>query len=622
MNTDIPAKPLSIAEVAKTYRDRSERFAHQAAVYANAAGWLQRGYLALLVLAIGCFMQATGVYAAAHWLVLTLVLLAAAVVAVLVERQLQYRRRANELFHLSNERGLAGMRRRWEDIPVPKIEIPEHHQAQAKDLDLFGPASLFHLVCRAQTFQGVLTLRDWLLEPAEPAVVHQRRQAVAELSTGLPFRQEIEVPSAMLGTAPQSFLDWVEGEPILAKRTWTRRLLIVQSTIPILALMAASVGLVSIGAGVGTMCAACLVNLIVTAFLAGCVHDVFRKAAPRDGIAREYLRLFELAARLPGTSAMVAGFRHTATDPTSGAIRGLRGLVPVTTFGYSCRDPFKTALYLPLQFLMLWDLYLLLALERWQRRWRSHCRRWFEMLGELEAISSLASLAQENPQWCFPELDEQYPKGLDAQDLGHPLLADDVCIRNDVALGPPGKFLLISGSNMSGKSTLLRAIGLNVVLAQAGGPVCASRWTMSPLALATVIRIDDSLVDGVSLFLAGLYRIKDVTARAREMVGRSDRTLVYLLDEPLQGTNARERRIVTRKVLGLLLQHAAIGAVSSHDVELADDASLAVACIAAHFQETIDRNCRPIRILFDYKLRCGTATTTDALELVELVGLE
>ncbi len=623
MATQNHEKRRSAEEVAQVYSQRSERYARQAAAYAKGGGWAQKCYLTLLALAIVCFAQASsGGSDAVRWFVLTLVLLAAGGVGVILERRLKYRQRASELFHLSNEHGLARMGRCWEKVPVPRIEVPERDVAQAEDLDLFGHASLFHLLCRARTLLGITCMRDWLLEPAEPAVIRRRQQAVAELSSELSLRQEIEVRSALLGRDVQSFLQWVEGEPWLARRTWTRRLLFAQSAVPALSLLAASVGLVPTGVGVGTMCGACLVNLVITTFLGGRAHDTFRKAARRDGIAWDYLRLFELIARLPGTSAMIAGFRQTAGDPRDGAVRGLRGLAPIMVFGYAHRDPMKMAMYLPLQFFMLWDFHLLGVLERWQRRWSPHCRRWFETLGELEAVASLASLAEENPDWCFPDVNAETPKGLDAREVGHPLLRSDVCVSNDVILGPPGTLLLVSGSNMSGKSTLLRAIGVNIVLAQAGGPVCATRWTMSPVALATVVRIDDSLVDGVSLFLAGLYRIKDVVTGAKELSSRSDRTLVYLLDEPLQGTNARERRIATQKVLGLLLEHGAVGAVSSHDVELTDEESLKDACVATHFQETIDESQRPIKITFDYKLRRGMSTSTNALELVELVGLE
>jgi hypothetical protein len=614
---------LSPEELTDIYRGRSRQFACHAAAYSKVSGWAQKGCLALLAVAIGCFMQSvSGAPDGVGWFVLSLVLLGVGALAALLGRRLRYRQEVNELLHLSSEHALARLGRSWEKFPVPGVEIPNRHAAMAKDLDLFGPASLFHLLCRARTGMGVTTLRDWLLEPARPEVIRERQQAVTELSPELSLRQELEVRAALLGRDPQSFLRWAEGQPWLATTPWVKWCLLVQSLIPAVAVTALFFGLASTGVGMGIACGACLVNLIITTFVGPRMHETFRKAASRDGITAEYLRVFRLIARLPGESCVITGFRQVANGQEDGAVRGLHDLVPIMVFGYAHRDPLKLAMYLPLQFFMLWDFHLLLILERWQRRWGSHCRRWFEVLGELEAVASLASLAQENPDWCLPRVDDGCVKGLDADQLGHPLLPDHVRVANDVALGPAGKFVLVSGSNMSGKSTLLRAIGLNVILAQAGGPVCATQWSMFPAVLATVIRIDDSLVDGVSLFLAGLYRIKEVIGVARQLSTRPDSAMIYLLDEPLRGTNSRDRRIATRKVLRLLLQHGAVGVVSSHDVELAAEEDLADACVSTHFQDGIDKHQHPIRITFDYKLQRGTATSTNALELVELVGLE
>ncbi len=618
-----PAKRLAAQEVAEIYHDRSRQFAGQAAMHARHAGRTQKAYLLVLTVAGGCLMVATsGVPNAGLWFVAGLILLAAWVAGVFLDRHFRYAWRVSRLFHRCNQQSLARMERQWEKVPVPAVEIPDHHGALAEDLDFSGYASLLHLVCRAQTAIGVATLRDWLLEPAGPGEIRQRQEAVAELSSELPLRQELEVRAALLGRDPQSFLDWAEGPSWFAGRTWTRWLLFVPSAGPGAAILVTATGIVPTSVGVGAAVLACLVNLVITTAIGARMHAVFRKTASRLGITAEYLRLFRLVAQTPGNSAMLARLRRTAANREVGAVCGLQKLTRIMVFAYASRDPFKAAVYLPLQFLMLWDFHLLLVLERWQRRWGPHCRRWFESLGELEAISSFAALRQENPDWCLADVDPQHSRGFSAREMGHPLLPAVACVRNDVALGPPGKFLFVSGSNMSGKSTLLRAIGVNAVLAQAGAPVCAREWTMSPARLATAIRIDDSLADGISLFLAGLYRVKNVVAQAREVSSLSGTTLLYLLDEPLQGTNAAERRIATRKVVELLLMYGAVGVVSGHDVELAKAESLADACIAAHFQETIDKTRHPITIHFDYRLRPGIATTTNALELMELVGIQ
>jgi DNA mismatch repair ATPase MutS len=196
-------------------------------------------------------------------------------------------------------------------------------------------------------------------------------------------------------------------------------------------------------------------------------------------------------------------------------------------------------------------------------------------------------------------------------------------VANDVTLGPPGTFLLVTGSNMSGKSTLLRSLGVNVVLAQAGGPVCATSLSLPPLALATSILVEDSLEDGVSFFMAELLRIRKVVDAASRAEGEG-RTLLYLLDEILRGTNTRERQIAVRRVLSYLLAKGALGAISTHDLELAEIPELAAASEAVHFRESFapgaEREGKPV-MTFDYQLRSGVATTANALKLLDLVGL-
>jgi DNA mismatch repair ATPase MutS len=210
---------------------------------------------------------------------------------------------------------------------------------------------------------------------------------------------------------------------------------------------------------------------------------------------------------------------------------------------------------------------------------------------------------------------------LQAAQLGHPLLPSGNCVRNDVEIGPAGSFLLVTGSNMSGKSTLLRAIGVNAVLAQAGGPVCAERLSMPPVVPATSMRIRDSLEAGVSFYMAELMRLKEIVDLARETDPKNGRTLLYILDEILLGTNSKERHIAVVRVLQHLLHRGAIGAVSTHDLDLAASESLGGACRCVHFRETLHGRDAEQPMTFDYKLHSGIATTTNALKLLEIVGL-
>jgi DNA mismatch repair ATPase MutS len=240
-------------------------------------------------------------------------------------------------------------------------------------------------------------------------------------------------------------------------------------------------------------------------------------------------------------------------------------------------------------------------------------------LGELEALAALAGLAHAHPAWTFPDLDADADR-LEATALGHPLIPPAARVDNDVTLGPPGEVLLVTGSNMSGKSTLLRALGTNAVLAAAGGPACAARLRLPPLRVWTSMRIADSLERGVSHFLAELRRLQQVV-RAAEAATGGGPVVCFLLDEVLQGTNTAERQVAARAILAHLAGCRAVGAVSTHDLTLADDPATSRLVRHVHFRETITSAGGRPAMTFDYRLRPGLATSTNALLLMELIGL-
>jgi DNA mismatch repair ATPase MutS len=206
-------------------------------------------------------------------------------------------------------------------------------------------------------------------------------------------------------------------------------------------------------------------------------------------------------------------------------------------------------------------------------------------------------------------------------DVAHPLIAREVRVENDVSVGPAGTFLLVTGSNMSGKSTLLRTIGLNAVLAQAGGPVCARSFQMPSVVLATSVQVQDSLAQGVSRFMAELLRLREVVELVRALQ-RDDAPLpLYLLDEILQGTNTAERQVGARMVIRQLLSLRCIGVVTTHDLALADAPDLDSAAQKVHFTEGVEERHGHIVLSFEYKLKPGIATSVNALKLMKAVGL-
>jgi DNA mismatch repair ATPase MutS len=260
---------------------------------------------------------------------------------------------------------------------------------------------------------------------------------------------------------------------------------------------------------------------------------------------------------------------------------------------------------------LLWDVHCTIKVERWQQRFGKTARDWFSVLGEMEGLSSLAGLSFDEPKFCFPRLLDE--ARLDAEGLAHPLISGGR-VGNDVTLPGPGTALLVTGSNMSGKSTLLRSLGVAYALACSGGPVCASRFELGSLRLATSLRIRDSLEEGVSHFYAELHKLKAVLDATEEHL-----PVLFLLDEILHGTNSRERQIGARWMLAQLLQRGALGALSTHDMELCRlSPELMSHTQLVHLREDV----KDKEMVFDYRLRPGPVSEGNALRLMRRIGLD
>jgi membrane protein implicated in regulation of membrane protease activity len=530
------------------------------------------------------------------------------------DRVIQRQRRQGELRTI-NEEGLLRLSRDWAALPVPSLSEPEDAERPiARDLNLFGRASIAHLLGTVHTPPGKAALADWLLHPAAPEEIGARQEAVAELAPEIDLRQEIEVGVRPMEKSPpdlEPFLRWAEGEPWLLRRAglvWLARLLAVATPTALIAVLATVLPL-------GVFLLLAMINLSLGYSLRQRTHGAFDKVEAREGEFQLYSEALERIAGKPHTSAelrRIAGGLAAGNEPAHRWMDLLHRRVALSDVRHSAY------LLLPLQSLFCWDLHVLWLLELWQRDAGPSVRAWLAALGRFEALSALAGLRFDHPEWAFPTVADGEDR-FAAKELGHPLIADDRRVTNDVTVGPPGTFLLVTGSNMSGKSTLLRAIGVNAVLAQAGGPVCAGSLRMPPVTLGTSILVEDSLAEGVSFFMAELKRVQRIVEEADRVQGEG-RVLLYLLDEVLRGTNSEERQIAVRRVLRHLLRRGAIGAISTHDLQLAEMEELKAACVPVHFRETLHPGGDP-PMTFDYKMRPGVATTVNALKLMELVGL-
>ncbi len=520
-----------------------------------------------------------------------------------------------------NSESLARMGREWDQIPLSKTEIPQSSLALANDLDLFGRASLFHLVCQARTSWGIGTLSDWLLSPVEGERLANRQKAVAALAEQLELRQELAARGRLLcgdAAKPEEFVRWAEKE----QQSPSVRFLLAWRVIYPVAVVAGVLlfwaGRLTVTEFGSAILIALLFNFGISTLLMGPIHDTLRRLAVYGNGLDQYREVFGLLNKSVDRAPTISAVFAAGSSSFKGACTAVARVQRVLHFAMLLKLPF---LHIPIQVFTLWDFHIYYFLEKWRRRHGEQVRGWLQAVGELEALSSLAALAHDNATWCFPRIGEDHSEVFVAEALAHPLLRDAVRVPNDVTLGPRGTVLFVTGSNMAGKSTLLRSIGTNIVLAQAGGPVCATALQMPRIALETTIRVQDSLERGASLFMAELLRLQHVVGQARKLTGDNDTVLLFLLDEILHGTNTAERHIAARAVILELLESRAFGAVSTHDIELAKDPQLAARGQNVHFSEQLVTTGSVPEIRFDYLLKPGIAQTTNALRMLEAVGL-
>jgi hypothetical protein len=519
------------------------------------------------------------------------------------------------------EHGLARLDHRWAGHGRSGEEFQDPDHPYASDLDLFGRGSLYELLCAARTRVGERTLASWLGTPGEPEVVRERQQAVAELRDALDLREELAVLAAE-GAAvdPDGLVAWGESPPRLTER-WPTAAAAVLAAVNVYLLFAMFSWFANGTYAPDSLASRLLptgLTPIVAAFATSMAFMALflRRITPVLGaVDRPYRELKTLSATLarlererfrsPRLTALRAAL-ETRGRPPSGQIGRLAVLIEL-------KDAQRNMIFAQLGLLLLLPLQLAFSLERWRGASGPAVRRWVDALGEFEALSSLARFAYENPEFPFPEIVEGGPS-IEAEALAHPLIPGDRCVANDVSLGAGLQLLLISGSNMSGKSTLMRTVGVNVALALAGAPIRGKRLRLSRLAMGACMRVQDSLQEGLSHFYAEIKRLKRVVD-----LGREPLPLLFLLDEILHGTNSHDRRVGAEALIRGLVERGAIGMVTTHDLALASIAdTLSPQAMNVHFEDHLENG----EIVFDYRLREGVVQKSNALELMRAVGLD
>ena len=596
------------------YRQRAAQHAAQRDAARRRSTLISRLRLTAFLAGVACLFIASRTEADV-WYVAALACFVAFAALVVRHSRVEERVEWHETLRVVNERGIARIERRWDDLPPGDApagaDISRH--PYAVDLDLFGRASLFQLLGPPATALGAAQLVKHLMDPASREEILAWQRSTSELVHPVEWRLDLAAHGELArGSGPvevERLLTWAEGLAV-----FPRLKLLRAAVVTILASFWVFLALFVAGVIDSALWGIPLLAGIVLSFaLAKPVQDSFDRAGSGERSLARYAALLEQVAGREFSSPPLVRLHAMLAANGASAPRSMRRLNRIL----GCAELRRGAaiLHAPIQALTQWDFFVLFALEGWRRDAGRHVRGWLEALGELDALAVLAALRHDHPDWAIPEIVQAPAYTGDA--LGHPLLATDHRVANDVAVGPPGSLLLVTGSNMSGKSTLLRAIGVNIVLAQAGACVCAARLRMPVVNLQTSIRVQDSLELGLSYFMAALARLKSVVDAA-EQSGDS-RLLLYLLDEILQGTNSAERSVAVRAVARHLLDAGAIGAMTTHDLTLAGEEPLKSCAQLVHFTETVDANGV---MSFDYRLRPGLATSRNALRLMQMIGIE
>ncbi|HEY8535091.1 MAG TPA: hypothetical protein VIL25_01535 [Vicinamibacterales bacterium] len=569
--------------------------------------------------------------------------LAFVVVALLhdrVLRSLDEARRAVAFY----ERGIARLEDRWVGVgPTGERHLDASHP-YAADLDLFGRGSLFQLICTARLQAGEATLARWLLGPAPIDVIRERQQAIAELRPLLDLRERL----ALTGEAVSGLL---HADTLAA---WGTQPSLLEGRLPRItaALLAfANVATLTGGFWFGLPGWPAVLSLAASISFSlwwrRPVSHVLAAVNAPAGELRLLAQVLALVETTPLRSPALASLHArlaAAGDTASHRIAELTRLVDLL-------DARRNQVFAPVAALLLWGTQLAFAVEAWRRRSGRSLGEWVAVAGEFEALMSLAGYAYERPDDPFPELLESgaeappppgcsrepesgaeapplqgsprveaplqgfsRPACFDGEGLAHPLLPVARAVPNDVRLDASTRVLVVSGSNMSGKSTLLRTVGINAVLALCGAPVRARRLTLTPLAIGATLRIQDSLQEGRSRFFAEITRLKQIVDLAAGPL-----PVLFLLDELLSGTNSHDRRTGAAGIIRGLIRRGAIGLVTTHDLALAEMADdLGVHAVNVHFSDVFEEG----EIRFDYRLRPGIVRTSNAVALMRSVGLD
>ena len=524
--------------------------------------------------------------------------------------------------HLANNDAIENLQRLI-GISETEIQVLHHHFAQlpdgselkpenheyANDLDIFGRASLFQYINRCTSEQGKKLFAGWLLDPAPSEIIIDRQHAVKELSQRFEWRQQLQsygIAHSIKIDTEKKIEDWLlEDFQFLNKTHWK----LLRFILP-----AISFALLTLH----------LIDIIPSAIF---YASIFLMLAISFGISKmimpSFTKLNKVAPQLETLSdsvvwvekanfkgKLLAELKNKYIGRSIRSSQTIKNLKSILDRADIRRNPL---VFIPLNTFSFWDLQQVFILENWKKENKQHIGDWFHSLAEIESLSSLANLSFNNPGWAFPNISNEHGVVI-ADSLGHPLILKEKLVANSFSTKENAGLNLITGSNMAGKSTFLRSVGVNIVLAMMGSTVCARSFTVSNMKVISSMRVNDNLEENTSTFYAELKNLKEVI----EAVNRNEK-IFLLLDEILRGTNSADRHTGSKALIKQLIHHNAVGLIATHDLELAKLADeFPTKLHNYHFDVQVTGD----ELYFDYKLKRGVCTSMNASLLMKKIGIE
>ncbi len=486
--------------------------------------------------------------------------------------------------------------------------VPTNHP-YANDLDIFGRASLFQYCSRTTSDMGACTLANWLLQPATAPIILQRQEAIKELSANTEWRQQFQAygkESKITAATQKRLRIWLDGKYYFINNFFWK---ILQFAVPAIIIVV-----------IGLNAADIITNPVRNIFLLASAVIALVMAKK---IAPLHQQVSKMADELSVLSKSVALIE--AANFNTQLLKNLQSkfIVEKTTASIQLRELKKIVekldlrmnpvVFIPLAIILQWDIQQAMALERWKQRNQQNIDEWFDAIGHFEALNSFANLSFNHSSWCFPVFNANH-FSITANNIGHPLINATKRVNNNIAIESREQLMLITGSNMAGKSTYLRCIGVNTVLAMAGAPVCATSFQLSPVQIISSMRIADNLEESTSTFYAELKKLKAIIDKVN-----AGEKIFILLDEILRGTNSLDRHTGSVALVKQLIKHKAACIIATHDVELAKlKETYPDNILNYHFDVQVENE----ELYFDYKLKEGICNSLNASILMKKIGIE